>query len=315
MYKEIIETIKKYDTIIIHRHFRPDGDAIGAQIGLRDALRFNFPNKKIYAVGDENDRLSFIGKMDEIKDEEYRDALVIVLDTSEPHLISDERYKLGKFIIKIDHHISQNDYGNLNCVDTSFESCAGLIANILISENIPLNSPSAKSLFTGIVTDSGRFRYDSVSARTFAIVSKLLEYNFSISEVYNELYLEDLESIRLKAYFMLNFKLTKHNVAYMKNTHEDIIRHHSNFFTISRGMVNTMAGIRGIPIWVNFTEDIENKVVVAEIRSNKFNINEIAVKYGGGGHMFASGASLPSWEVCDQMLEDLDNLVKEGQND
>ena len=253
--------------------------------------------------------------MDEIKDEEYRDALVIVLDTSEPHLISDERYKLGKFIIKIDHHISQNDYGNLNCVDTSFESCAGLIANILISENIPLNSPSAKSLFTGIVTDSGRFRYDSVSARTFAIVSKLLEYNFSISEVYNELYLEDLESIRLKAYFMLNFKLTKHNVAYMKNTHEDIIRHHSNFFTISRGMVNTMAGIRGIPIWVNFTEDIENKVVVAEIRSNKFNINEIAVKYGGGGHMFASGASLPSWEVCDQMLEDLDNLVKEGQND
>lgn len=172
--------------------------------------------------------------MDEIKDEEYRDALVIVLDTSEPHLISDERYKLGKFIIKIDHHISQNDYGNLNCVDTSFESCAGLIANILISENIPLNSPSAKSLFTGIVTDSGRFRYDSVSARTFAIVSKLLEYNFSISEVYNELYLEDLESIRLKAYFMLNFKLTKHNVAYMKNTHEDIIRHHSNFYNFSR---------------------------------------------------------------------------------
>lgn len=314
MYKQILDKIKEYDTIIIHRHNRPDGDALGSQIGLKEALKLNFPEKRIFAVGDESDRLGFIGQMDKISDDEYNDSLVIVLDTAEPPLISDERYQKGKFIIKIDHHISRNEYGDLNLVDTSFESCAGLIAHFLIETNLQIDTSSAKPLFTGIVTDSGRFRYDSTTSRTFEIVARLLKEDFAITDIYNELYLDDLELVRLKAHFMLNFNLTENNVAYMKNTNDDIIRFNTNFFTMSRGMVNTMAGIRGIPIWVNFTEDIENNVVVAEIRSNKYNINEIAVKYGGGGHKFASGASLASWEEADQMLKDLDNIVKEAND-
>lgn len=312
---QILNQIKAHDVIIIHRHARPDGDALGSQMGLKEALVHNFPKKKIYAVGDTSDRLSFIGDIDDIQDEVYNDALVFVLDTADTHMISDERYKSGKVMIKMDHHISSNDYGDINLVDTSYESCAGLVAQFLLDVGLDLNKESAQALFTGIITDSGRFRYDSTNARTFRIVSSLLETGFTPSTIYDQLYVEDLENVRLRAYFMLNFQTTKNQVAYMINKKEDVERFGVDFFTISRGMVNTMAGIRGISVWANFTWDERAQGIVVELRSNQFNINQIAVKYGGGGHRLASGATLPSWEVVDEMLKDLDQLVMEGNHE
>ena len=310
MYNQIYQKIKEYDTIIIHRHQRPDGDAMGSQIGFREAIKTTFPSKKVLAVGDVNDRYGFIGTVDAVADEDYRQALVFVLDTAEEFLISDRRYLNGKFIIKIDHHIPRGEFGNLILVDTNFESCAGLISDFIFQTSMKLNSLGAKALFTGIITDSGRFRYDSVNAKTFATTAKLMEHDFSISEVYNNLYVEELKIVRLRAYFTLNFKLTPMKVAYMKNTAQDVQNFDVDLFTISRGMVNTMAGIKDIDIWVNFTEDEINKNIVCELRSSRFNINEIAVKYGGGGHQYASGATLKTFEEADLMLNDLDNLIR-----
>lgn len=312
---QILKQIKAHDVIIIHRHSRPDGDALGSQIGLKEALVHNFPKKKIYVVGDKSDRLSFIGELDEVRDDLYKEALIFVLDTADTHMISDDRYSKGKVMIKIDHHISSNDYGDLNLVDTSYESCAGLIAHLLLETGLKLNKTAAAALFTGIITDSGRFRYDSTNARTFMVVSKLLETGFAPSAIYEQLYIEELENVRLRAYFMLNFQTTKNNVAYMKNNKEDVEKFGVDFFTISRGMVNTMAGIRGISIWANFTWDEKAQGIVVELRSNQFNINQIAVKYGGGGHRLASGATLSSWEEVDRMLEDLDQLIVEDNHE
>lgn len=315
MYNEIKEMIEKYETIIIHRHSRPDGDALGSQMGLKYALIDNYPNKEIYAVGDENEKLKFIGNVDDISDDKYVNALVFVLDTPEEEMISDNRYKLGSFIIKIDHHIQRNTFGNINIVDTTFESCASLVSDILFSLNLKIGQNAAKALFTGIVTDSGRFRYESVSSRTFNIASKLLETNFKLGEVYSKLYEEDLKIVRLRSLFTLNFNLTKNNVAYIMTTKEQLKEYDVDFFTVSRGMVNTMSGIKGIDIWVNFTEDEKNNVVVAEIRSSKYDINKIATKYGGGGHMLASGASLKDFDEARKMLEDLDRLIEVQENE
>lgn len=312
MYSKMFEEIQKYERIIIHRHFRPDGDALGSQIGLKEALKFNYPNKEIYAVGDSSERLGFIGELDIIDDSLYKDALVFVLDTPEESMISDERYKTGKTLIKIDHHIQRNSYGDIEIIDTSYESCASLVADILISGNLKINTVSAKALFTGIVTDSGRFRYDSVTPKTFIIASKLLETNFSMADIYSKLYVEDIKIVKLRSLFTLKFKTTKNNVAYIMTTKEEVKEHDVDIFTISRGMVNTMSGIKGIDIWVNFTEDEANNVVIAEIRSSKYNINQIATKYGGGGHLLASGASLKSFDEARSMLEDLDRLIEVG---
>lgn len=311
MYNRVLKFIREAKTIIIHRHSRPDGDALGSQIGLREAIKATFPRKEIYMVGDMTPRYEFMGKMDEVEDEKYKDALVFVLDTSEQSMISDERYLTGKHLIKIDHHIAKESFGDVEIVDTSYESCCGLVAFLIDRIRLKMTDYGAKSLYTGMVTDSGRFRYDSTTSKTFEIASKLLKHNFNINEIYNHLYTDTLEMVKLRAQFTLKFKLTDNNVAYIKTTQEEMKEYNVDIFSISRNMVNTMAGIKGINIWVNFTEDVDGRVI-AEIRSSKYNINNIAVKYGGGGHKAASGATLKNFDEADMMLNDLNELAKEG---
>lgn len=310
MYKQFLNKIKEYGTIIIHRHGRPDGDALGSQIGLKEAILATYPYKKVYAVGDVNTKVSFIGDVDNISDDLYKNALVIVLDSSESSMVNDERFKLGRYIIKVDHHISNENFGHLNIVDTSEISCASLLAKIIFSCNMKLTEKGAKALFTGIVTDSGRFRYSGVSSDTFMIASKLLKYGFDFNDIYTNLYIEDLDIVKLRANMILKFKISNKGVAYLINTKEDVKKENVDIFTISRGMVNVMSGIRGIDVWVNFTEEEDGKVI-CEIRSTKYNVNQIAVKYGGGGHKFASGATLNSLKDIDNVINDLGDLTEE----
>ena len=313
MYNKIIEKVKEFDTIIIHRHSRPDGDALGGQVGLKEILKLNFPSKSIYAVGDSSNRYGFIGEMDVIEDCVYENALVFVLDSSEKHLISDERYELGKFLIKVDHHLKREEYGDIEVIDESFESCCGLITDIIVSTGLKMNKSGAEALYTGMVTDSGRFRFDSTSSKTFMMASKLLENQIDLNAIYNNLYIDELDTVLLRAKSVLKMQFTKNNVAYIKTTDEEIKSYGTDVFTASRGMVNVMAGIRNIDIWANFTEDKANNGIIVELRSSKYNINPIAVKYGGGGHAKASGATVESFEVVEQILKDLDDLASKGE--
>ena len=311
MYNDVIKLIERYNRIIIHRHSKPDGDALGAQIGLKEIIQANYPNKKVYVVGDMTNRYQFIGEMDNIPDSFYSDALAIVCDSSEQFLINDDRYKKAERLIKIDHHLYREKFGDVEVVDESFESCCGLIADIAYANKLKVNKEAARVLYIGMVTDSGRFRFDSTTPRTFSLASKLLEAGIDILDIYGNLYNDDLETVMLRAKYTLKMKFTKNNVAYIMTTKEELAELNVDIFTISRSMVNTMAGIKGIDIWVNFTEDPNLSGVFVEIRSNKYNINPIAVKYGGGGHAKASGATVSSFDEAYQLLNDLDRLVSE----
>ena len=313
MFKEILQEILRYDTIIIHRHSNPDGDALGSQIGLRLIIEENFPEKKVYTVGDHAKRYSFMArsKMDEIGDEVYEGALAIILDTSAKSLISDERYTLAAKTVRIDHHIFCEKIADIELTDTSYESCAGLVAAFAKECGLRLTPLAAKTLYTGMITDSGRFRYDSTSSQTFRIAAYLFEQNFDTNDIYRNLYADDFAHIRLKAEFVLKIKFTANKVAYIYTTLEEAKATGADTFAISRGMVGTMAEIRGVDVWVNFTETEEG--VLCEIRSSKYNINPIAVKYGGGGHKKASGATVADREEAMKMLADLDKLAEVGE--
>ena len=313
-YLEIYNEIKKYGTIIIHRHSRPDGDAIGSQIGLREAIRRSFPYKKVYVVGDINEKFSFLGKMDEISDDVYKQALVFVLDSGDEYLVSDERYKLAKFLIRIDHHIPRSSWGDIELINSNEISCASIIADMVFNLKLKLSELGAQALFTGIVTDSGRFRYEGTNSKTFDIASRLYSYGIDTSTIYNNIYIEDIDIVKLRAKLTLKFKISEGNVAYLINTQEDIKEYNTDIFTISRGMVGIMAGIKDIDIWVNFTED-ENGKVIVEIRSSKYNINPVALKYGGGGHKQASGATVESFDICKDIIRDLEQVLEENSND
>lgn len=313
MFEAVKRAIEDHETVIIHRHATPDGDALGSQVGLKHLIKENYPGKRVYAVGDEAGYYAFMADsvMDEVPDEAYRDALAIVLDTSGRSLISDSRFETAKTTARIDHHLLIEPICQIEAIDTSFESCCGLIAAMALECGWRMPTLAAQSLFTGMVTDSGRFRYDSTSARTFRLAAYLREQGIDTSEIYRQLYAADLDQVKLRAAFIQKIKLTEHGVAYIYTTREAMAEINANLFSISRGMVNLMNDIRGVDIWANFTEAEQG--VLCELRSSRYNINPIAVKYGGGGHMKASGAKVKDREEALRMLSDLDRMAEENQ--
>jgi len=313
MISKAFDAIKNHDVIVIHRHSNPDGDAMGSQIGLKHILETNFPDKKVYAVGDDARRFSFMdgSQMDVIDDSVYDGALAIVLDTSAKSLVSDDRYSLADETIRIDHHIFVEDIADIDIDDTSFESCCGLVTYLVREWGLSVDSYAAKALFTGLVTDSGRFRYDSTTPRTFDLASFLLSKGFNATSIYNQLYVDSYENVKKRAEFVLAVKFSPSNVAYIYTVADRVKELGMEAQAVSRGMVNVMAEIKGVDIWVNFTECEQG--VLCEIRSKCYDINKIAVAHGGGGHIKASGATLKDQAEAMQVLAELDELVQKGE--
>lgn len=313
MFEEALRLIRDYDRIIIHRHTCPDGDAIGSQTGLKFLIEANFPDKKVFIVGDAPKKYSFMdgSTPDSLPDSTYEGALAVVLDTSARSLISDERYSLASETLRIDHHIFCEKICSTEITDTAYESCCGMIADLARETGLRLTASAARALFTGMVTDSGRFRYDSTNARTFELAAYLMGEDFSTADIYSKLYSESFENIKLRASFILKIKFTEKGVAYIYTTADEMKALGADTFSISRGMVGTMSDIRGVDIWVNFTEI--DGAVLCEIRSSKYNINPIAVKHGGGGHAKASGATLKNREEAFELLSELDSMTEEKQ--
>ncbi len=313
MYQQVLKAITDHQVIIIHRHSSPDGDALGSQIGLKHIIRANFPDKTVYTVGDEAGRYAFMADsvMDVIPDEAYAGALAIILDTSARKLISDDRYEKAALTLRMDHHLFCEKIAQVEVVDTACESCCGLIADFCMTCGLTLPPEAATALYTGMVTDSGRFRYDSVGAKTFRTAAFLMQHPIDTNALYRNLYASDYEQMKLRAQFVLKIQFTKKNVAYIYTTKEEIATYPADLFGISRGMVSTMSDIKGVDIWVNFTET--DKGVLCELRSNRFNINPVAVKYGGGGHGKASGATVRDRAEAMAMLADLDQMMEDGE--
>ena len=309
MFEAVLECIKQYDTIIIHRHSRPDGDAMGSQLGMKQIIRENFPEKTVYVVGDTSKFFGFMenSAMDILPDSAFDGALAILLDSAVPSLISDDRYCKAARTARIDHHIYCETFTDVEVVNSDFESCCGMVTAFAVESGLRLNQAAATALYTGMVTDSGRFRYDSTNAQTFRLASTLMEAGVDTNELFRHLYADDYQNKLLKAKFTLKIQFTPANVAYIYTTKEELAELGADTFSVSRGMVGTMADMKGVDIWVNFTES--NEGVLCELRSSRYNINPIAVKYGGGGHQKASGATVADRDTAMAMLYDLDALL------
>ena len=306
--KRILNKIKEFETIIIHGHKRPDGDCYGAQFGLKNIIQSSFPNKHVYVVGQTSDFVDYVGKVDTISDDLYKDALVIVVDTATEERISDPRYTMGKYLIKIDHHIPVNDYGDLRWVDTNFPSCAQMISYFYykFKNELKLTKEGAIALYTGIVTDTGRFRYRGVSKVTHQLAGMLLEKGVDVEYIDQQLSKETLEMVGLKGYVYSNYK-TADGFIYLKMT-RDVIEQYNVSDEQAASVVNLLSGIEGYPVWALFIE-YPNEIRI-RLRSNGPTINELANQYAGGGHAKAAGCRIENWDQLDDFIKDCEAVVK-----
>ncbi len=304
--KHIYQKIKEYQTIIIHGHKRPDGDCYGAQFGLKNIIQNTYPEKNVYVVGQTSDYVDFVGKVDIISDDLYNGALSIVVDTATEERISDERYKLGKEIIKIDHHIPIDQYGDYQWVDTNFPSCAQMIAYFATTFNMPITKEGAIAMYTGILTDTGRFKYRGVSRLTHELAGMLLDNGADVEEIDAHLSKESLDVIRYKGYVYQNF-ITDNGFIYVK-VKNDILKQYHLTQEEAASVVNTLGGIEGYPVWAIFLEQ-ENGEIRVRLRSNGPDIDQVANQFRGGGHAKASGATLLSWDELEPFIKAVKEVI------
>jgi bifunctional oligoribonuclease and PAP phosphatase NrnA len=307
----ILEAIENYETIIIHRHVRPDPDAYGSQGGLAEVLKASYPEKKIYTVGAEEPSLHYLRRLDSIPDSTFKGALIIVCDTANAERICDERYRLGEQLVKIDHHPNEDPYGDLQWVDTSASSTSEMIYEFYLTfkdKGLRMSDEAARLLYAGIVGDTGRFLYPSTTNKTFAYAGELIHYNFSRTELYDRMYELTPNVVKLNGYILQNFEMLENGAAKVVMKQE-LLDQFSVKPSEASLLVSELGNVAGIKAWVFFIEEADQ--IRVRLRSKGPVINTIARKYNGGGHPLAAGASIYSWDDVDRVLNDLIEACKE----
>lgn len=310
MKEKILEAIKQYETIIIHRHVRPDPDAYGSQGGLAEILKTSFPEKNIFTVGKEEETLNYLRRLDQIPNDTYKGALVIVCDTANAERICDDRYDLGDMLIKIDHHPNVDAYGDMMWVDTDASSVSEMIYEFYLDgkdNGLKMSDEAARLLFAGIVGDTGRFLFPSTSKKTFAYAGELIHYNFSRPELFDKMYELSPNVVKLNGYVLQNFEMKQNGVAVVVLRKELLAEFNAKPSEASL-LVGTLRNISGVKAWVFFIE--EDDQIRVRLRSKGPIINEVARNYQGGGHPLAAGASIYSWDDMDAVIRELEEVCK-----
>jgi len=307
---QIYNKIKEFNKIIILIHKNPDGDCLGSGLGLKDIIKTTWPEKEVYVSGENVGYLKFLGKTDDVKDEQFEGALVISVDTASLIRIYDQRYDLGDMLIKIDHHIAVENFGDIDYVDVGRPSVTLIIMDLFneFKDELKMSPIGAQALYTGTLTDTGRFKYSGVNGDTFRSVAVLYDNGLQTKTIYANLDVRTDALTKFKGYFLQHYKKTANGVAYFKIKPRHIKRF-KIFLGEATSLVNELGYFDDCPMWILFAE-YEGKIVRARMRSKGPAIDKLANKYDGGGHKLACGANLGTWKRTKLLLAEADEIAK-----
>ena len=312
--RAILDKIEASQTIFLFRHARMDGDCAGASKGLKEILRASYPHKTVLLVdAQRSDFLAFLGSDDDpVPDDMYRDALAIVVDTADRQRISNQKYALCREVIKIDHHIEVDAYGDLNWVEPERSAVCEMIAALYWEnrDRLILTQLAAAYIYLGMVTDSGRFRYGGVNGETMRLAGMLLDQGIDTETLYSQLYLHSYETLKFRACVYERMERTENGVAYIYVSRE-MRQTFWLSFEAACNVIGYLENIRGCLCWLAFIEtDPPEEGIRVRLRSRFMTVNEIANRHHGGGHANASGATVYSREEMMDLIREADEAVK-----
>ena len=305
MIDRILNKIKDANSIIIIGHVSPDGDCLGCQFGLKEIIKENY-KKEVYVVGESSTSLAFMGSLDEIDDSVFTRSLVVLTDVANEARIGDKRYSKALDIVKIDHHPYSDNTGSAVYVDTNVSSACEILARIAMEHNLVVNESAANSLLTGIITDSGGFRYAGVNPNTFKIASFLMEAGANPIELNKQIATVTFKELKIKGFVIENMKRTKEGFVYCYISKETRDKYSVSYEEASNAL-DVLSNIEGCPIWALILEKGDELRV--RLRSSGPVINTLANKYRGGGHPLASGCYLNNDSEIETFAKDADEYI------
>lgn len=311
LHKEIYKSIKKYNTIIIARHIGADPDALASQIALRDIILNTFPKKKVYAIGYPASKFKFLGLLDKFTDDLYNNSLLIVVDTPDLKRIDNVDAKKFSYSIKIDHHPVVDEYADIELIDTKSSSTSQMIIELVFNTKLKMTKESAEKLYIGVVSDTNRFLFNYTTSKTFDLVSKMIKKtNIDFTSLYEALYLRSINEVKFEGYIANNLIITENGLGYIY-IEDDILKEYGVDSATAGKMISNFNYIDEIFVWAFFSIDKANDVIRGSIRSRGPVINNIASKFNGGGHIYASGVRPKNKNEVDKLVNELDRLCKD----
>lgn len=307
-YEEILSKIKQNDVITIYRHIKPDGDAVGSQLGFKTWINDNFPDKKVYVMG--NDKFDIYPILDKVKDEVIKESLAIVLDTADNGRIDDQRYKLSRYIIKIDHHPFDDKYGKINFVQDKDAAVCEILTKMFREfekKKYIFSEKCAEFLYSGLLTDTLSFKTTNVTKQTLECGSYLVSKNISPSKLSLRMFSKSYKSFRLANYIRSKVKY-KNGLAYIILNKKQLETLKTSSL-IARNQVSELGNVKEFEVWAIFTQE-ENDLYQGTLRSKEIAVNEIALKYNGGGHKNAAGVNNLTKDDLANIINDLKNGIK-----
>ena len=312
IYNEIYERIKEYDKIVIARHIGADIDALGSTLGLKEVITNTFPKKKVSVVGAYSSVFKYMGKMDKLDEKEIKDSLLIILDTPNVNRIDGiTNPKEFKYVMKIDHHPEMEHFEDLKWVDEDASSVCQMLIELVNNTKLEMNKVAAEKLFMGVVTDTNRFMYDYTSPKTFKLIGNLIEeQDLTIKPLYDTLYRRNLVDVRFNGYVAEHLNVTENGLGYIV-IDDETIQKFGGDTALTGNIIGNFNNINEVIVWVFFTEDKKNNLIKVNARSRGPIINTSLEKFGGGGHIYASGARLTDKDDIEKIIKELDNVCIE----
>ena len=313
MFEQIISKIEQYDSIVIFGHRNPDGDCYGSQIALRNILRAKYPTKNVYCVGTGLKKFyDIIGRMDVVSDETIAKSLAILLDGNDLERSEDKRIYQALDYAKIDHHIDTFTFKEgPEVIDDKASSTCELIYMFAKENNCEIDLVSASALYLGMMTDTGRFQFANNFVKMFSIVRDLCDLGVDPILLNKTNNLVPEISLDIKAFIYSHVVKRDDGIIYAVATKKDRDALGVTSAQIC-GNTSLLSYIIDHPIWFIASETDVGGMQV-EMRSSMFDVQRIAVHFGGGGHTFAAGFTISYFneEVLNELITMCAQAIKE----
>lgn len=291
---ETIEAIKNSNNIFIVSHVQPDGDNIGSSLALAMAIQKLNKNPKILKVDNIPSNFNFLPKIDLIKEYNLCEPvdLLISLDSSDLNRLGlgkDFALKASK-VINIDHHVSNDYFGDINLVSTSYAATGEIVYDIIKNMDIEIDKDMANCLYTAISSDTGSFMYSNTTYRTHEIASDLLRKDIDINDINMSLYQnKSLESTKLYIESLKNLELFLDNKIGIVPITSKMLKKTGANLDDTEGIISFVRNIASVEL-AAVLKEVDSKEVRVSLRSKKnIDVSMIAEKFGGGGHVRAAG--------------------------
>lgn len=308
---QIFAKIEAADSIVIFGHVNPDGDCVGSVFGLKKELQFLYPKKKVYGVGSRPSSLPrFLEPADEVSEETIKNSLAILVDLNITLRVEDKRFALAKDFVCFDHHIHGEDLGFLVYYDDKAPSATFVITKALQAKGFEVSKEAAMYFYMGLITDTNNFQFDSNPA-TLKMAAFYISLGVDYRAMNNELYRQDINELKFRSRLYQKMQFAG------KVTYAIIRKEDYEPYGVKAPEVGMKADLLALvddhPMWVLFSENSNGSVRV-EFRSNgSYNVQKVAVMFGGGGHFSASGCPQKDFSRVEEILEAMNKLPMEKE--